>query len=338
MSEAQAALRARIAAYWQPHAISAAAQLGLADALTDDALDAETLAAKVGADAGALGRFLRALSSIDIVSDRGDGTYALTEMGQRLRSDHAESLKGMALHVGTQLSPAFASLAECVKHGRPPEGIAYGTQGFADLNHDAAAAAVFNQAMVDSSRRFAGEAVTAYDVSGFSRIGDIGGGHGRVLAEFLNAAPGATGFVLDLDHAAAGAATLFAEQGVEGRAEFVSGSFFEEITEAADCYVLKYILHDWDDEHARRIVERVGAAARRFVAKVLLIERILPERVEARVDHAFAMYGDMTMMLWNGAERTEQQFRDLLAAGDLVLTRTAALSDNHYVIEALPRD
>ncbi|GAA0271044.1 methyltransferase [Alteraurantiacibacter aestuarii] len=335
MSDAAADLRAMIAAYWKPHAICAAARLGLADALGDASLDAATLAAKIDADAANLERFLRALASIGIVLDKGDGTFALTEMGQRLRADHAESLRGMARHVGTQLSPSFAQLTECVAKGRPPEGIAYGTQGFDDLNDDAKAAAIFNQAMVDSSRRFAAEAVQAYDVTGFASFADIGGGHGMVLAELLKAAPDATGFVLDLPHAEEGAKALFARQGVADRARFVGGSFFDPITHAADCYMLKYILHDWDDEHARQIIRRVGAAARDHGATVLLIERILPETVQERGDHAIAMYGDMTMMLWNGRERTKAQFEQLLAEGDLVLTRTAALSDNHYVIEAL---
>jgi hypothetical protein len=334
MSTPQERLRETIASYWRPHAISAAAQLGLADALGDEAKDAAKLAADIDSDAGALRRFLRALAAIDIVTDRGDGTFALTEMGQRLRADHPESLRGMALHVGTRLSPAYARLAHSVKHGKPPEEVVFGTQGFADLNHDAEAAAVFNQSMVDSSRRFAAEAVAAYDVGGFTRFADIGGGHGRVLAEFLKAAPQATGYVLDLDHARAGAERLFAEQGVAGRASFVAGSFYERIAEPADCFVLKYILHDWDDEHARRIVRRVGEAARANVATVLLIERILPETILARGDHAFAMYGDMTMMLWNGTERTRAQFDVLLAHGGLAITRTQPLSDSHFVIEA----
>lgn len=336
MSDPQAELRALIAGYWKPHAICAAARLGLADAMGSAAADPSSLAQQINADPGALTRFMRALTSFGMLDDNGDGTFSLTELGQRLRTDHPESLRGMALHVGTQLSPSFAKLGECVTEGRPPESVVYGKQGFADLNDDPAAAAVFNQAMVDSSRRFAAEAVAAYDVTGFSSFADLGGGHGRVLVEFLQAAPEAAGFVLDLPHAAQGAAKLFDEQGVTDRAEFIEGSFFEPIEQPADCYVLKYILHDWDDDHAADIARRVGEAARKFGSTVLLIERILPDRVENRPDHAIAMYGDMTMMLWNGAERTERQFRELLALGGLAITRTVPLSDNHYVIEAKP--
>ncbi|HSG56754.1 MAG TPA: methyltransferase dimerization domain-containing protein, partial [Paracoccaceae bacterium] len=148
MSEAQAELRALLASYWKPHAVVAAARLGLADALGDEALDAATLATRIGADAEHLHRFCRALAAIGLIDDRGDGTFALAEMGQRLRAGHPESLKGMALHVGTRLSPGFATLHECVMTGAPAAGSRYGPSGFAELNEDDAAAAVFNQSMV----------------------------------------------------------------------------------------------------------------------------------------------------------------------------------------------
>jgi hypothetical protein len=336
VSRAQVELRSLIASYWRPFAVTAAARLGLADALADGQMDASELAQRIKAHAGNLHRFLRALASIGIVTDHGDGSFSLTEMGQRLRSDHPESLKGMALHVGTQLSPAYAQLHQCVATGMPPEGIKYGPDGFAGLNEDPAAAAIFNQAMVDNSRRFAVEAARAYDFTRFATIMDVGGGYGAVLGELLKAAPQAKGMVLDLPHAREGAERLFAAEGVEPRAEFVEASFFEPFPRSAEAYVLKYILHDWDDEHARRIVERLGVAARKSGGKVLLIEKLMPERVNADADHAVALYGDMTMMLWNGRERTEAEFVQLLEYGDLTLTDSLPLSDNHFLLVADP--
>lgn len=336
MSEAQQALRGLIAGYWKPHMVTAMARLGLADAMEDSPLSAETLAKATGTDTGALARFLRALASIGLVEDHGDAGFALTDMGQRLRADHPESLKGMALHVGTQLSPAFAELHQCVTNGKPPEHIKYGPDGFAGLDDDPAAAAVFNQAMVDNSRRFAAEAAASYDFTRFGTIMDVGGGYGAVLVELLKAAPAANGCVLDMDHAREGAEANFRREGVADRARFLTASFFDPLPENADCYMLKYILHDWADEPARRIVERVGDAARASGGTVLIIEKLMPERVSADPDHAIALYGDMTMMLWDGRERTSAQFSELLAHGGLKITRTIALSDNHHLIEALP--
>ena len=157
-------------------------------------------------------------------------------------------------------------------------------------------------------------------------------GQGNYAAD---AAP--AGFVLDLAHARGGAEALFAKESVSGRARFVEANFFEPLPEAADCYVLKYILHDWNDAYAERIVQRIGEAAVASSGTVVLIERIMPERFEASAPHAIAAYGDLTMMLWDGKERTEREFRDLLAKGNLALTRTVPLPDNHFVIEASPK-
>jgi len=332
---AQDELRGLIGSYWKPHVITAAAQLGLADAF-DGTMPAGALAAKIGADEVALARLLRAMASIGLAEDKGDGGFALTELGACLRSDSPQSLKGMALHVGTQLSPAFAALAQCVRTGTPPEGIAHGPDGFAEFADRPEAAAVFNQSMVDNSRRFAAEAARAYDFTHFAAIADVGGGYGAVLATLLKAAPRSKGCVLDLAHAKTGAEALFAKEGVSDRARFVEASFFEQLPVAADCYVLKYILHDWNDAYAQTIVQRVGEAAAASNGTVVLIERILPERFDASVPHAMAAYGDLTMMLWDGKERTEREFRELLAKGNLALTRTVALPDNHFVIEAKP--
>ncbi len=335
MTAAQDELRGLIGSYWKPHVIAAAAQLGIADAL-DGAVTAGELAAKLGADKTALARLLRAMASIGLVDDLG-GTFALTELGACLRVDSPQSLKGMALHIGTQLSPAFAALAQCVRSGRPPEGIAHGPAGFAEFADKPAAAAVFNQSMVDNSRRFAAEAARVYDFARFALIADIGGGYGAVLATLLQAAPQSSGFVLDLAHARGGAEALFAKEGVTDRARFVEASFFDPLPEQADCYVLKYILHDWNDAYAETIVRRAGEAAQANAATVILIERIMPERFEPGPDHAIAAYGDLTMMLWDGKERTEREFRELLDKGNLALTRMLPLPDNHFVIEAKPR-
>jgi hypothetical protein len=335
---AQGELRAMLAGYWRPHAAIAAARLGVADAMPADLspIAAEEVAQAIGADRQALHRFLRALCGIGLAEDRGGGLFALTAAGACLRGDHPQSLKGMAMHVATRLSPAMARLHLVVEAGHPPDGVLYGPDGFAELNRDAEAAAIFNQSMADNSRRIATEAAAAYDFTRFATIMDVGGGYGAVLAQLLKAAPGASGRVLDLEHAREGAEALFAQEGLTGRARFVTASFFEPFPETADAYVLKYILHDWDDEHARRIVEQTGAAAHASNGTVVVIEKIMPERVEASPDHAIALQGDMTMMLWNGRERTEAEFRDLLAHGGLALTQAVPLSDNHFVIEARP--
>jgi C-methyltransferase len=337
MDRAQDQLRELIGAYWKPQVVTCAAELGIADAMGEAAIAADELAGRLSVDPQALARLLRAMASLGLVGDEGDGRFSLTGMGACLRTDSPQSLKGMALHVGTQLAPAFAALAECVRTGRPPEFIKYGPDGFAEFAEKPAEAAVFNQSMVDNSRRIAGEAAAAYDFAQFATIMDVGGGYGAVLATLLKSASNASGCVVDLGHAREGALKLFKADGVTDRARFVEASFFDELPETADCYVLKYILHDWNDAYAERIVARVGEAAAKSGGTVILIERILPERFAPSAEHAKAAQGDLTMMLWDGRERTEAEFAALLAKGNLGLTRIVPLPDKHFVIEAIPQ-
>jgi len=337
MSESQDQLRELIGSYWKPYVVTCAAQLGIADAMGGEAVAADELAEKLSLDPQALARLLRAMAALGLVSDEGSGSFALAEMGQCLRAESPQSLKGMALHVGTQLTPAFAALAECVREGRPPDFVKYGPDGFAEFADKPDAAAIFNQSMVDNSRRIAADAAAAYDFTRFAAIMDVGGGYGAVLATLLKAVPGATGCVLDLGHAREGALELFERDGVEARARYVEASFFDEFPETADCYVLKYILHDWNDSHAERIVARLGEAVAKTGGTVVLIERIMPERFVPSAAHAKAAQGDLTMMLWDGRERTEREFAALLAHGNLGLTRIVPLPDKHFVIEAIPQ-
>ena len=333
---ASEALRQDLLGYWKSHAIIAAVRLGIPELLRDRKLSAATLAAEAKLDERALTRFLRALAAIGMTSDLGDGYFALTPAGATLAADHPSRLAATALHVGNELIPAFMQLDRCIREGRPPPGIQHGPEGFSELNRNAEAARIFNDAMAASSRRYGAEAAQALDFSQFHTIMDVGGGHGALLAELLKAAPEAQGIVLDLPHATEGATRLFRDSGLSDRARFVSGDFFEPWPETADCYVLKYILHDWPDAEASRIVAHLGEAARASRGTVVLIEKIMPDRITEDPGHAVAVYGDMTMMLWNGKERTQSEFRQLLAGGGLSLTRVLPLSDNLFAIEAVP--
>jgi hypothetical protein len=324
-----------LAGHTRTYVITALAQLRVADAMGGTPVSAEAVAGSVGVDAASLRRLLRSAAAIGLVTESHAG-FALTSLGERLRGDHPRSQRGRALHVAGMIAPAFARLGEAVRTGSPPAGIEHGPDGFAALNDQPDAAQIFNQSMVDASRIIAARAADAYDFGRFAHIADVGGGFGAVLSTLLQRVAGARGTILDLEHARVGADALLAADGVADRASFVSGSFFDPIVVAADCYVLKWILHDWNDGYARSIVERVGAAARANDATVVLIERVLPEQVAASAANAGATAADLTMMLWGGTERTEAEFRKLLAHGGLELTRIVPLEDGQSVIEARP--
>jgi len=320
--------------YWKAPVIAAAASLGIADRM-DGVVEAGALADSIGADHLSLVRLLHALAALGLVQDVGDGWFALTEAGRALRSDHPQGVRGMARHIGEMLLPAFLQLGGSVRTGVPPPGIKHGPDGFAALIDNPAEAHIFNQSMVDGSRRIAARAADAYDFSRFRQVMDVGGGYGAVLATLLQRHAALEGSILDLAHAREGAEEYLRAEGVADRARFIEGSFFDSVPATADCYLLKYIIHDWNDEYAGQIVARVGEAVRAAGATLILIERILPGRFEPKPEHQSSAASDLTMMLWGGRERTEAQFADLFAGAGLRLSHTAPIGEGHYVIEAV---
>ena len=242
----------------------------------------------------------------------------------------------MALHTGGDIYRAFGELADSVRSGQPPAWVRYGPDGFADLNVDPEAAKVFNQAMVDGSKKIAMQAAQAYDFSRYPRIMDVGGGYGAVLAVLLQQNPLQQGSILDLPHGANGAGTYLEKEGVLERARYITGSFFDAVPAEADCYVLKFIIHDWADDYARSILSNCAAAARQSGGVVVLLERIVPEHIAASPDHRNVIRGDLTMMLWAGKERTEAEYRSLFADAGLELAQIIPLPDSFAVIEARP--
>jgi SAM-dependent methyltransferase len=308
-------LFALINAGWTTRVIAVAAELGLAEALQPGPRSAQDLAAACGAHAASLHRLLRALCSIGLCEEHDDGRFALLPLGGLLAQDHPQSLRSWALQFGRQLWPAWGELDVSVRSGtglRQRQGEAH---GFAHLGRDAEAAAIFNGAMVEITRLVAADAVDKlHDFAEVRSVVDVGGGHGRLLTEFLHRWPRAHGIVLDLPHAGAGAAAHITGQGLADRASFMAGDFFEHVP-AADMLLMKAILHDWDDAHCGRIL----ASCRRALdagGRLLVIDRVLPDRLHDDPRHRALARSDLTMMIGiGGRERTESDFHRLLEAG-----------------------
>jgi hypothetical protein len=314
-------------------AASVAAELGIADALASGPRRVEELAKARGCHAPSLYRLLRALASLDLCTEREDGAFALTALGSLLRSDAPQSLRSWAVFCGKYLWPLWGNLLHSVRTGQSASGE---SDGFAGLKHDEQAALVFNRAMAELTRLVAAEVVRCYRFDGMRRIVDVGGGYGALLAAVLQAQPGAQGVLLDLPHAIEGARAHLSAAGLTGRCELVAGDFFESVPGGADAYLLKAVVHDWDDERARLILRNCRRAIPRH-GRLLLIERIVPARFEpCWLHHAIARV-DLTMLVgFTGRERTEAEFRDLLGASGFRLAGITATSLEYGVIEALP--
>ena len=322
-----------ILAGWMSQAIEAAAELGIADALAAGPLTADDLAHRVGADADAVGRLMRALVSRGVFRRHRSGAYGLNALADTLRTDAPTSMAGAALFYGSpQRREDWSTLADAVRSGKATIPALRGKTAFEYLNDDPHLAELFNDAMTSVSALAEGPVVAAFDFSAYPVVVDVGGGHGRLLAAILAAAPSVRGVLYELAEVAAGAPQQLAKRGVAERVRIETGSFFDGIPAGGDAYVLKHIIHDWPDDDAVRILRNLRAACD-LNTTVLLVETVIPEH-----DREFiGKWADLEMLLGaNGRERTAAEYRALLERAGFRMTRVVPTASPFSLVEAKP--
>lgn len=300
-----------INASWMSQALHVAARLGLADLLASGPRSTRELAQSTQTNPRALHQLLRALCALGICRQTDDETFAISATGAQLASDARFSVRGWAIYWGSAAWKNWEHLLYSVRTGASARALITGAQGFAHLDRDPVAAAVFNAAMMDLTRIAAHDVVKSYDF-GARRIVDVGGGYGELLADILSAHPAASGVLLDRPHAISEARRLFTQRGLDGRCAFVAGDFFDAVPQDADLYVMKSVIHDWDDAQARMILETCRRGMPRS-ARLLLIERVMPYRMSASSEDRLLAQTDLNMLVALGSyERTAEQYCALL--------------------------
>jgi O-methyltransferase domain/Dimerisation domain len=319
--------------YQVSQAIHVAATLGIADLLKDGPRRSEDLATTTGCHGRSLYRLLRALAAIGVFHEDSEQRFALTAMGECLRTDVANSAVGWAAFVGRPyVWQAWASLVHSVRTGENAFRHLHGTDVWHYRAEHPEDAAIFNRAMTAIARASVDAVVGSYDFAGLGCIVDVAGGHGALLAGILRAHPAAHGILFDQPHVVVGADALLGEAGVAERCEVVGGSFFDAVPAGGDAYILKSILHDWDDEPAAAIL----ATCRRAMsppAKLLVVEHLIAPPNEVPE----AKFSDLNMMVSpGGEERTREEFATLFAAAGFRLAATVPTGTRLSVIEARP--
>jgi len=320
---------------WMTQALYVAAELGIADLLSQGPRTSEDLAAATNSHPSSLRRLLQALSTFDICRELKDGRFEMTSMGAQLAVDHPLSLRSWVLWWSHALWPVWGHLLDSVKTGESARKLLGGTEGYEHLSHDPSAEMVFNQALVELTRLEVRGLVQAYDFSRFKRVVDVGGGYGELLISILESNPSASGVLFELPHAIEGARHRFEQVRLAGRCNFVAGDFFQSVPGGGDAYVLKNILHNWNREQCRRILENCRRAMGEE-AHLILIEFILPERREVSTIHQRLSLEDLNMLvLRGGQERSEAEFRELLDSAGFDVVQIAS-TGTLGVIEAVP--
>jgi len=332
-------LRQLVNGYQGTQAIHAAVTLGVPDLLAGGARTSADLAGRTGTHEPSLYRLLRALIGLGILAEAqvdGVAGFELTDLGRLLRQDVPGSLAGWAAFVGRPYHwEAWGGLLHTVRTGEMAFAAQHGGEGVWEWRErHPEESRIFDRAMSAVAASVARQLVEGYDFSRFARIADIGGGEGTLLAAVLASAPASEGLVFDLPHVVARAPDRLEAAGVADRARVLGGSFFERVPDGYDAYVLKSILHDWDDPSSTAILQAVHRAAEPG-ATVVIVERIIAEDGSSTI----AVMSDLNMMVANGGrERTMGEWRTLIGQGGFETTRALDIGLGWSAIEAVRRD
>jgi hypothetical protein len=311
-----------------------ATELRIADHLASAAMQMGELSQVTGAHEPSQRRLMRALVALGLCIEREDGFFALSEAGLPLRTSASDSLHCWLLWFGRHQWAVWGQLLHTVRTGESARKRLTGSSGFALFERDPQAASLFNMALAELTQLIAETVVRVYDFTGIKSVVDVGGGHGALLAEILKSNPDVFGVLVDRPHAIEGARKHLQQAGVANRSETVPGDFFASVPAGADLYVLKNIIHDWDDESALLILRNCRRAMRGY-GKLLLVERVLPARLKASPAHRGFAHADLTMMLGpGGRERTEAEIQTLLHDCGLELIGIKPVELGYSLLEA----
>jgi ubiquinone/menaquinone biosynthesis C-methylase UbiE len=312
-------------------ALYVAAKLGIPDLIAEKPLHVSELSRATDTHERSLYRVMRSLSSIGIFKETDPKVFALTPHSELLRSDHPNSLRNGMIFLGEEWHfRVWGDTLYSVKTGKPAWGKTHGEEVFDYFERNREAGEIFNRAMTDISRSTAPAVVEAYDFSGIETLADIAGGHGLLLATIIKANPQMKGILFDVPSVIEGAHQMLKQEGVSDRIQTTSGDFFKAVPEA-DCYIMKHIIHDWDDEKSLKILQNINRAMK-GKGRVLLVEVVVPIGNEPH----YSKLMDLEMLTSpGGIERTEEEYRELFAGAGFRLTRIVPTKSPYSVIEAV---
>lgn len=324
-----ASLREQILGFRNTQLIGVAAKLNLASLLKDSPKSAKQLSLMVGGNEGALYRLLRALSSIGIFEEVEDNVFRNTETSELLMDETPGSLRSIAILYGEGwLWHAYGELLHSVRTGQQGFQYVHGKTLYEFLQQNPDAATVFNKAMTAFSAAESDAIIQAYDFSLKNMIVDVGGGEGFLVSALIKAYPNLSGVVLDLP-----VRDRLENSGrINPRIKYVYGNFFQEIPRGGDTYILKSILHNWNDESCVNILRNCRKVMNDN-STLLVIERVVPEDNEKSDSKLF----DINMLIMTeGRERTENEYRTLFNAAGLMLTRVVPTHSSLSIVESRP--
>jgi hypothetical protein len=311
------------------YSLAVVARLGVADHMSHQFSSVDEIAGKVAAHPPALFRVMRMLASVGVFEEVPGQRFALTSVGELLKSQAPGSLRYLAMFFGDEWSTrAYQYIVDCVRTGGDGVMRAYGKHAFDFLAERPDQAETFHRAMSSLSAIDSEAILEAYDFSGIRRLADVGGGNGTLLAAILRCYPQMEGVLYDLPEVVQGADLA----GYEGRVRVEPGSFFERVPHGCDAYLMKHIIHDWSDEHCKTILSLMRQQLPPE-GRVLVCEMIVP--LDSSPSPAKLLDIEMLVMTVGGKERTVEEFGNLFSSAGLRLGRVVPTKSPICVIEGL---
>lgn len=319
--------------YQVSQALHAAATLGVADYLKDGPKPYDAVAQACGAHPLSLYRLLRALAAVGVFHESDNKEFSLTPLGICLTSDGPGSTRNYARWIGQRGQwGSWGNLLQSIKSGESALAFTYGTDAWTYRMQHPAEQAVFDSAMTGNSRTEAQAVLEAYDFCRFGCMVDIGGGQGLLLKTILLACPGSRGILFDQPQVIASADQALRSPELGERCQLVAGNFLDSVPAGGDLYLMKVILHDWDDRTSIEIL-RTCRRAMSVTATLLVIERVIGPPNEMPE----GKFSDLNMMVQYAAmERTRQEFDDLLRNGGFRLKEIIPTRSPQSIIIAQP--
>jgi ubiquinone/menaquinone biosynthesis C-methylase UbiE len=320
--------------FWVARCVYILAKLGIADLIKDESQTADQLAAATGSHGPALFRVLRALVAVGIITQDEQNRFGATPLSDTLRSDVRGSLRAFAMtELGEEHYPAWGELLHSVRTGGIAFDHAFGENCWEFFAKHPENARIFNDAMSGMTAQ-ANEALHGvYSFAGINKIMDVGGGHGGLITSILEKHPDTRGVLFDSPEVIEGAQPKIATSDIADRCELVGGDFFQSVPSGADAIIMKWIIHDWNDEQSVAILKNCHRALPAN-GKLILVEAVVPETSEMH----FSKFIDLNMLVMTGGrERTEKEFRRLYEDSGFNLTRIVPTESPFSIIEGAVR-
>ena len=311
--------------------LGTAVKLGLADHLADGPKTAEELAGPTGTHAPSLYRLLRTLSSHGLFAEDGERRFGLTALSEPLRTGVPGSvMTSVKMITGDYFMRPFANLTYSVQTGKTAFEKEFGANIFEYLSTRPEDGSMFSDLMVGFHGPETAAVAAAYDFSGVGTLADVGGATGNMITMILAKNPEMKGLIYDLPHNEADAAALVGSRGMSERVKFEAGNFFESVPAGYDAYLMSHIIHDWSEDQCLTILTNCRRAMGPK-SRLLIVEFVLPE---GNVFHPGKMTDMIMLTIPGGEERTERQYRALLAKAGFRLERVVATESAASVVEA----